>query len=617
MELRAHQQRALALIEAHVRILLHHFCGTGKTEIGLTALTKFRNASDQWHTAVVIVPSLPLVQQWHEQIRGRGYSGELLSICSSSDDSKSAEHPTIQFTTTEAAIVERLVEAKRMCRHLCVTITYQSLWLLEKTFAHTSVDAVPDLVLFDEAHHMDERTVRELLFRTYEEGTAPEWSPFWKGVGRMVFFTASPRNRYGIVMDPELTHDLDTLALDDAALKTLIDDGLVPEYAEPRRRHGDLQTVGHCGFVDRFCHSEAVVAKVCNDFRIAMDFFCVDNVQPKDETTVIEQQRYKLCCSIARAVFQTGNARVLTFHKQVVDNDKSPCSVAAMGDPATRALLRRAFETVLQNEFPEKQSMYTDLSETFLRVRTIDASNSNHERAAILRELDETPDTDKTVDRNYITIVASCETIGEGIDTKRCNMAVFVDVIRSFVHIIQRIGRTTRRPASSAPLPPATLLLPVGVLKSDYQGVQDDPDKRDECIRASMQSQRGDFSKILNVIAAVRQTDPALYNDCLFYPCSFSPSEVKKNLARHGFAVVEPELDAANQAALDAADEAGECDDERLTLCTALTHGETTPDDAEAPLADTLLDATDSDDAMQRYADWSDSVHYALWVSTV
>jgi predicted helicase len=46
---------------------------------------------------------------------------------------------------------------------------------------------------------------------------------------------------------------------------------------------------------------------------------------------------------------------------------------------------------------------------------------------------------------NEVVIISSCETIGEGIDTKNANMCVFVDTKSSYVKIIQNIGRIVRK----------------------------------------------------------------------------------------------------------------------------------------------------------------------------
>ena len=620
MQLWPHQEAAQAFIRENPWCTINHFCGTGKTPIGLETIKRYTIAGT-WNLSVVVVPRLSLIHQWHQKLREMEYDGEFLSI--NSDDDIRDTCASIEFTTDVEEIKRKLLIAKRASTNMCITITYKSLHLLEATLNDASIQKRPDLVLLDEAHHITEKDVCAKLFDkndstvatiyTSDSDTSSEsesvssdksvnelkWKPFWVDIERMVFFTATPMNREGVVMDPELTDNLGQISIDEETLNEWKDEGLVPPLAEPKHVRPAFAGNSHCGPIHRYNHTEAVKDDRCNEFRIAIDLF---PKHPASEETLnaTEQTRYELFCSISRAVLSTGNARVLTFHKQVKDSEETMCSVSAMATDDAKVLFCKAFRTVLNEEFEHKRGLYTDI-ERCINILTIDAKNSPEERTRILNTLDNSPDTDDTKHNNRVTIVASCETIGEGIDTKRCNMVVFVDVIRSFVKIIQRIGRATRRPPTSEPLPPATILLPVGIDVSNYADVQGDPDKRDECIRASMLSEnQGDFGLMLNTFAAVRQTDPQLYSICLFYPGRFAPSEVKKNLVRHGFAVVEPDLNASDQARLD--EEEDFYDEERVSLCTALAHGETSSVSAyEEPLMDTLLEADDSNDAIQHY----------------
>ena len=621
MQLWPHQEAAQAFIRENPWCTINHFCGTGKTPIGLETIKRYTIAGT-WNLSVVVVPRLSLIHQWHQKLREMEYDGEFLSI--NSDDDIRDTCASIEFTTDVEEIKRKLLIAKRASTNMCITITYKSLHLLEATLNDASIQTRPDLVLLDEAHHITEKDVCTKLFDKNDPTVATiyasdsdtssesesvssdksvnelKWKPFWVDIERMVFFTATPMNREGVVMDPELTDNIGQISIDEETLNEWKDEGLVPPLAEPKHVHPAFAGNSHCGPIHRYNHTEAVKDDRCNEFKIAIDLF-PKHASSEKTLNATEQTRYELFCSISRAVLSTGNARVLTFHKQVKDSEETMCSVSAMATDDAKVLFCKAFRTVLNEEFEHKRSMYTDI-ERCINILTIDAKNSPEERTRILNTLDNSPDTDDTKYNNRVTIVASCETIGEGIDTKRCNMVVFVDVIRSFVKIIQRIGRATRRPPTSEPLPPATILLPVGIDVSNYADVQGDPDKRDECIRASMLSEnQGDFGLMLNTFAAVRQTVPQLYSICLFYPGRFAPSEVKKNLVRHGFAVVEPDLNASDQARLD--EEEDFYDEERVSLCTALAHGETSSVSAdEAPLMDTLLEADDSNDAIQRYA---------------
>jgi len=109
---------------------------------------------------------------------------------------------------------------------------------------------------------------------------------------------------------------------------------------------------------------------------------------------------------------------------------------------------------------------------------------------------------DKTKD-NEILIISSCETIGEGIDTKNANMCVFVDPKSSYVSIMQNIGRIVRK---NGERPLSTILIPCWVDREKYLNCNGDKEKCDEAIREDLGAQ-GNFNQILNVMSALRQED--------------------------------------------------------------------------------------------------------------
>ena len=82
------------------------------------------------------------------------------------------------------------------------------------------------------------------------------------------------------------------------------------------------------------------------------------------------------------------------------------------------------------------------------------------ERRALLETFDASQD---------VFILCSCETMGEGVDTKNANMCVFVDPKSSFVKIIQNIGRIVRK-QFSVDKPHSTILLPIYIDKTKYKG---------------------------------------------------------------------------------------------------------------------------------------------------
>jgi superfamily II DNA or RNA helicase/SAM-dependent methyltransferase/ribosome modulation factor len=208
-----------------------------------------------------------------------------------------------------------------------------------------------------------------------------------------------------------------------------------------------------------------------------------------------ENTNYSIYESIARTILISGNNRVLTFHADVnTDRDTSVLKFV------NQAEFINAFNKVLKEEFPEKVGIYTKF-----KMIALDASINSENRETILKKFDTTPD-------NEVYIISSCETIGEGIDTKNANMCVFVDPKSSYVKIIQNIGRIVRPQSKTS-----TVLIPCWVDKEKYIGCDEDREKCDEVIRADLINDRGNFNGILKVLSALRQEDEDLYEACLYY----------------------------------------------------------------------------------------------------
>jgi predicted helicase len=158
------------------------------------------------------------------------------------------------------------------------------------------------------------------------------------------------------------------------------------------------------------------------------------------------------------------------------------------------------------------------------------------ERKKILNNFDLTPN-------NEIYIISSCETIGEGIDTKNANMCVFVDPKSSSVKIIQNIGRIVRK-LLGIDKPNSTVLIPCWIDKTKYLECEGDKEKCDDVIRQDM-NKDGNFNGILNVLSALKQEDEELYEICLHYPDTFSPQEIKSNLEKQGYKIADKVGDGA------------------------------------------------------------------------
>jgi superfamily II DNA or RNA helicase len=222
-----------------------------------------------------------------------------------------------------------------------------------------------------------------------------------------------------------------------------------------------------------------------NEFEI-----CIDMYTENTNSSIYE--------AMSRAILTKDTSRVLSFHSGV--NGESNTNVWNF---VNEAEFQAAFDKVLKNEFPEKASYY----QKPITFKGMDGKTPPDERKVMLKSLGETPS-------NEIYIISSCETIGEGVDTKKANMCVFADPKSSITKIIQNIGRVVR-PNPECHV--STILIPCWVNMENYAAANGDRVKQDELIRQQMRSEKGDYASILNVLGALRQEDPELYEMCLDY----------------------------------------------------------------------------------------------------
>ncbi len=297
---------------------------------------------------------------------------------------------------------------------------------------------------------------------------------------KRVFFTATPVNAYGI---------------------TMFD-----------RERNEIGTYGHCGpLVCEYTYLQGLRDSILSLFELRVDLYTQDTLGNMYE-------------SIARAILTTGNTRVLTFHADAAEDSKSETSVLRFVD---KVRFLEAFRGVCAKEFPDKVGLFPDERITF---RAITAATKDKD--AILGAFDTCCDTE-------IYIVSSCRTIGEGVDTKKANMCVFVDPKSSPKDIIQNIGRICRK-IPGVERQAATVLIPVYIGWEKYVAAGDDPEVQANLIRDQLNDrENGDYSAIMNVCAALKQEDPELYELCLEYPRNFTESERKHALEQQGFCVLD------------------------------------------------------------------------------
>ena len=242
-----------------------------------------------------------------------------------------------------------------------------------------------------------------------------------------------------------------------------------------------------------------------DEFLNAFDV-CIDMYTENTNISIYE--------AISRAILERETNRVLSFHAGV--NGESNTNVKKFVKPDE---FIKAFHKVQENEFPNKKDYYKKFT-----FKGIDGKTPSGERKSMLNALDKTS-------KNEIYIISSCETIGEGIDTKKANMCVFADPKTSITKIIQNIGRIVR-PNKDSPV--STILIPCFINMENYIEANGDEKKQDELIRSQMRDVNGDYASILNVLGALKQEDPDLYDMCLNYPNRILKEE---SLEEQGFMI--------------------------------------------------------------------------------
>ncbi len=174
-----------------------------------------------------------------------------------------------------------------------------------------------------------------------------------------------------------------------------------------------------------------------------------------------------------------------------------------------------SFNKVLKTEYPKLKNKYKKIE-----FKGFTANTKN--KIKILEEFDKTTDDE-------IYILSSCKTIGEGIDTKNANMVVFIDSKQSYVEIIQNIGRVCRKNENTKNN--ATILIPSYVDVNKYKNCKTIEEK-DKVIRDEM-NKNGDFNGIMNVLSALRQEDPYMFELCLKFPNTYTEKEIKDHLKKN------------------------------------------------------------------------------------
>ena len=264
---------------------------------------------------------------------------------------------------------------------------------------------------------------------------------------------------------------------------------------------------GVCGpLVYEYTYFEGLQDGFLNAFDVNIDMY-------------LENTRYSQYAAVARSILTTGNNRVLTFHTRASSTDEGTST--SVVDFCNYGEFMTAFQTVQQEEFPD--SKYGQIRMTGLTANT-------KNRTKILQDFHDCPD-------DQIYVLSSCMTIGEGVDTKNANMCVFIDPKTSYVQIIQNIGRIVRK-EYGVDKPHSSILIPCWVDASKYENANT-VEEKDAVIRQEM-NKGGNYNSILNVMSALKQEDENIFDTCLRYSHSFSPTELRHNFKRHGYTEGKP-----------------------------------------------------------------------------
>jgi len=265
---------------------------------------------------------------------------------------------------------------------------------------------------------------------------------------------------------------------------------------------------GDCGeLAYEYTYLQGVNDSILKSFDVRIDMYTENATSSIYET-------------IVRAILVTGNNMVLTFHADVSEDSKSDTSVKRFVE---NDLFHAALEKIIKNEFPDKEGKYKKI--TFRGLTGMDKDKNE-----VLTRFENTKDDE-------IFILASCATIGEGVDTKNANMCVFVDPKTSYTTIIQNIGRIVRMNGVSQT---ATVLIPVYIDVNKYTDCGDDKEKRDSVIREELMN--GNYGGIANVCAALKEEDPELYDIMVRYPSNFTPVERENTIKSQNCCIDEDNM---------------------------------------------------------------------------
>lgn len=234
----------------------------------------------------------------------------------------------------------------------------------------------------------------------------------------------------------------------------------------------------------KYTHKQAVKDGVCSDFTLL--------VRVMDRSDNIDIYR-RIYIQLAHSILSTERTRVLTFHYQV-DGNKTPQGKTAVD----------VFHNYTEFEriFNEVKKLYPASELELDRFEKITSSTKRRRR--ILDDFEKTTP-------NKVFIISSCNTIGEGIDTRSANMIFFADAKGTPKDILQNIGRGTRirevpQDCMVVSLCTIDIEMLIGCARGIFSNKKDIIDAVTGC---------GNFKPILDILNALKHYDPEYYGRCI------------------------------------------------------------------------------------------------------
>ena len=482
MDLRKHQEECIESIEENFlenkKGLIKMFCGSGKSLIIYHSLLKYCEK-----LSVLVVPSINLITQFNNDYMlnvlvndfNKKYFNkkfDLMSICSKDE----LENPdgNSNLITTDKYEINKFINKNNQ---KVLLVTYQSLPNLIEIIKDNNI--LIDIICFDEAHHILGENISKLLLSKSNNFID-------NFVDKTLFFTATPKN----TKDYKMYDNLTEITIDN------IQHNIIDNINE------DNYNKSMCGpLVYEYSHLDGVTDDILNDFNIRVELYSENT-----KSTIFE--------TISRAILETGNNRVLTFHSRSLKKSDKSSDVVSFSSKENQVLFKNSFYKILNSEFPH-------LSDKYKKINLKGITSQTKNKTSILTEFDNTKD-------NEIFILASCKTIGEGVDTKNANMACFIDPKQSYTEIIQNIGRICRKTKTTNKI--STVLIPSYINIENYN-ICNTSDEIDNIIRSEM-SNNSDYNGILSVLSALRQEDPYMFELCLKYPNTYTNNEFKRQFKR-------------------------------------------------------------------------------------